>query len=254
MRLAVSTMRFVLAAICLTSFALLPTAMPEARTQSRTPQEMSATVSQAIKLSQDRYRVSVDDAAKSVILNAFSGQSDFLQKTFRRLKLNPKEQDWLLSSLVEEYICDLRDMEGGWIPKSSIVQQHAKAKLIPSSFSTQIPGLGGLVKITTDTTNRFSVSDFLTRLRKVLEGPKPGRLEVVSNPDGASIHIDHEDDGLTCKTFVVSPGEHSVSVDGGKDNLHCEGKVKVGEGETKRYCCPKGSNCPTWPNDRACVS
>jgi hypothetical protein len=254
MKFAWSTMRFALATICLISFALLPTGVPEARTQSRAPQEMSEIVNQAIKLSQQRYGVNVDEAAQIVIRNAFAGQGASLQEIFQRLRLNPKEQKWLLSSLVEEYICDLRDIQKGWMPNSSLAQERSQAKLVPSAFSTQISGVGAAVKIAAEAANRYSVADFLARLQKVLNGPKPGRLEVVSNPDGASIRLDHDDAGQTCKTFVVSPGEHAVSVEDGKNNLHCSGQVRVGEGETKRFCCPTGSNCPTWKNDRGCVS
>ncbi len=43
----------------------------------------------------------------------------------------------------------------------------------------------------------------------------PGKLSVRSNPTGATITIDNQSTGrLTPFTFVVSPGDHYVSVEG----------------------------------------
>jgi hypothetical protein len=111
-----------------------------------------------------------------------------------------------------------------------------------------------VVKITVEIVTKFPVDQFFKQMRQVLDGPKPGRLEVASRPDKASITIDGEDRGNTCKPFVVSPGKHQVTVHKDNSSVDCKAEVNVGEGKTERFCCPKGSGCPKWHDGKQCTA
>jgi hypothetical protein len=77
----------------------------------------------------------------------------------------------------------------------------------------------------------------------------PGKLSVRSNPTGGTITIDSQSTGrLTDFTFVVSPGDHYVSVE--STSLHNCAKSK-----SKKVSVPPGSvvsvNCTTSGWDEA---
>jgi hypothetical protein len=109
-----------------------------------------------------------------------------------------------------------------------------------------------IVVITVEIVDRFPVGKFIEQMKPVLDGPKPpGRLEVASTPEKASITLDGQDKGITCNTFVVSPGTHTVTVHGKTD---CTGSVLVGESKTERFCCPKGTGCPVWKDGKKCTA
>lgn len=77
--------------------------------------------------------------------------------------------------------------------------------------------------------------------------PAPGKLSVTSTPSGATITIDNQSTGKeTDFTFVVSPGDHSVSVK--KDALpNCVTKmVTVTSGSVVLInCTATGWGAPT---------
>lgn len=63
----------------------------------------------------------------------------------------------------------------------------------------------------------------------------------MSDPDEADIIIDGEQkDQLTCRTFVVSPGKHSVRVAKLNAKVNCIEEVDVDPTTTKIMTCPKG--------------
>jgi PEGA domain len=194
--------------------------------------EMTKSVDELIAQAQKTYNINLALEAESRIKQEFSEQGQYLQYTFTRLRLDSNERRWLLGTLVEEYLCDLRDQKG-------------RAFSMNVQFST-------VVQISAEAVAKFPVKEYLARVRKVLDGPKPGRLEVASTPEQASITIDGEDRGDTCKPFVVSPGTHNVHVHGTKASLNCTADVTVDGGKTERFCCPKGSGCPKWRDQKRC--
>src|SRR5205823_11519429 len=52
-------------------------------------------------------------------------------------------------------------------------------------------------------------------LRANAAGSQPGRLTIVTHPDGASVMVDGQSRGMTPLTLSVSPGPHTVSIRSG---------------------------------------
>jgi hypothetical protein len=70
---------------------------------------------------------------------------------------------------------------------------------------------------------------------------KVAYLDVLSDPDEARITIDNDKkEEFTCRSFVVSPGDHSVVVVKPGTRVNCSEKVKVNALETATVVCPKG--------------
>ena len=83
---------------------------------------------------------------------------------------------------------------------------------------------------------------FLANMKAVLDKPV-GYLDVLSDLDKANIIIDGDQkDELTCRTFVVSPGKHSVRVAKLNTKVNCTQEVTVDPKTTKTVTCPKGQN------------
>jgi len=78
---------------------------------------------------------------------------------------------------------------------------------------------------------------------------KPGRLTVESTPAGATVTIDQQQMGRrTPYTFVVSPGQHSLSVRGkdeaGKE-IDCQASLYIGAGAARSvHCTARGWEPP----------
>jgi hypothetical protein len=72
----------------------------------------------------------------------------------------------------------------------------------------------------------------------------PGRLYVTSTPAGASVAVDNRRmSRQTPFTFVVSPGNHTVKVNG--DGLSCSASLNVPSSSTKSlHCTAKGWDPP----------
>jgi hypothetical protein len=83
----------------------------------------------------------------------------------------------------------------------------------------------------------------------LLSQAAPGRLRVTSEPPGATVTIDNRQmSKQTDSTFVVFPGNHTVSVKG-KDQagkiMYCAASLYVGAGATKSvHCTARGWDPP----------
>ena len=64
---------------------------------------------------------------------------------------------------------------------------------------------------------------------------------MLSDPDEVRITIDgRKKEEFTCRSFVVSPGDHAVAVVKPATRVNCTEKVRVNELETATVVCPMG--------------
>lgn len=220
---------------------------------------VSATVNATISAWQEQYGIKVSAEARRSIESGFGEQASLLQRTYSNQGLNGRDQQsFLVTSLVENYLFDVRDNKFARSQRkqaagvqtdrrfaqsrgdSDVRMQLLRAKTQQSTW----PLDQSLNEITGADVQAFPVPQFFLVIEKVLKSRSSGRLEVFSNPKEASITIDQEDKGLTCKIFVASAGDHDVTVVKEQGQLSCAGKVRVTAGKTERFSCPVGAPCP----------
>lgn len=197
-------------------------------------------------------QIDIQTEATERIKEGFLNEQSYLEHIFSRHQMNGDAQRQLFEALVAEYLYDLRDtkMSDTKVPATkSLETPRFREATLRISRPQLVPEP---ILITVELVASYPVSEFLKKLKPVLDGPgTPGQLEVISTPERESITIDGEGRGDTCKTFVVSPGKHTVTVQG---KNKCSGDVVVGEGKTERFCCPKGTGCPKWKDGKPCTT
>jgi hypothetical protein len=152
--------------------------------------------------------VEVTEEARKAMKDNLATQQGFLNAAFMKEDLRPSQQVELSRALVEQYLYSFRDRK--------------------------------VSKIDVQDVQDFPPSSFLANMKGVLDKPV-GYLDVLSDPDKANIIIDGEQkDELTCRTFVVSPGKHSVRVAQLNTKVNCTEEVNVDPKTTKTVTCPKG--------------
>jgi hypothetical protein len=152
--------------------------------------------------------VVVTQEARKALKDDLATQQGVLKAAFMKQGLKPPQQTELSHALVDQYLYGFRDRR-----VSKIDVQDVRA---------------------------FPPSSFLASMKAVLDN-RVGYLDVLSDPDKANIIIDGEQkDELTCRTFVVSPGKHSVRVAQLNTKLNCTEEVTVDPETTKTVTCPKG--------------
>ena len=70
-------------------------------------------------------------------------------------------------------------------------------------------------------------------------GKQPGLLKVTSYPPGASVRINNNPmNGKTNATFVVTPGQYTVTAQGASGNLNCQpSPATVNSGQITTVVC-----------------
>ena len=246
----------VAALVTLASLVALTALVGHIRASSASAQgEASQTITKYIYESFDSWQktndIKIQPEAEERIKEGFLKEQSYLEYVFNRHHMESDAQRQLLEALVAEYLYDLRD----WKPadkRAAATTSSDRPRLRAASLMEPAQLVPDTIVITVELVTSFPVSEFLKQLRPVLDGPQtPGQLEVVSTPEKESITIDGQEKGNTCKTFVVSPGKHTVAVHGKTD---CTGDVVVGEGKTERFCCPKGTGCPKWKDGKKCTA
>lgn len=187
----------------------------EAQQSSVCSVRLDQSVVEATFVWEKEARVEVTKEARGLVAARFSEKEKYLCGVFARQELDEEGQARLGNWLVGHYMYEVRDRKMGTVTVEGIQE--------------------------------FPVSDFLLEMDPLLQGDV-GRLEVISNPDQARITIDDKKQGSTCKNFVLSTGEHTVTVVSEEDNLECRGTVNVPADETVHFRCPDNSECPECPN------
>jgi hypothetical protein len=249
----------ILTLLCLETSAHLSA---QNRTSTTTSQEkieyldLGMTVDDSIFRWKTLNRIDISEDARVLIRSGFLERAPVLRKVFDRLTLGKGGQDWLVRALVDHYFYDLRDRQSVRLRRTSLPSALGSPSfarsLAANASSNQI--VARVQRITVEDVRTYLVAEFFTMLRQVLDGSNPGRLEVVSTPDQASIAIDGVARGDTCRSFVVSPGIHEVKVHKDQGKLDCTGTVSVGSGTTERFCCPRGTTCSTGPDGKQCTA
>jgi hypothetical protein len=74
--------------------------------------------------------------------------------------------------------------------------------------------------------------------------PRPGLLKVTSVPPGASVTINGKPmEGKTNATFVVTPGQYTVTAISGYKNLNCQPTpAQVNSGQTTQVVCQESAS------------
>jgi hypothetical protein len=205
-----------------------------------------SVVNETIAQWQEKNHIEVTPELRTIIADGFRGEDAFLRSTFEKKRLDDAGSEELLRSLVDSYLYELRDKK-----IDRILKQQKKVKLnkyaktppfVPPQWTTGAPiikvGEGvEVTNLTVEDVRGYTVAKFLRERARMLES-STGRLVVTSQPDAASISIDGDEKGFTNKTFVVSAGEHGVSVKKKEASLDCDDKVSVPANTTKYFHCP----------------
>jgi hypothetical protein len=183
----------------------------------------------------DATGVQVKKEAQAKIAAGFSDEQPRLLMAYEKQNLHSaQEKSAFADTLVEQYLYDIRDRK---IAKSS---RATAAPVGNRSYSFGPPQGATELVIELQDVLDFSPSTFLKGFRLIFD-TKVGHLDVISEPDEAGITIDGDKkDEFTCRTFVVSPGDHTVDVFKPRTPVNCSEKVTVVAGAAETVVCPKG--------------
>lgn len=219
--------------------------------------EVAGIVRTVISYWQDSSGIKVTPDARGMIVGGFISKEAFLRNAFEKQELNRDQRDSLTISFVEYYLFDLRDAKtermGGSQP---VYEKPSPQSNDPSRVAAPFPRSPRTRRISVinaEDVQKFPVSNFFSVLGPLFMKPM-GRLEVTSNPDEATIIIDGQKQGSTCKKFVASTGEHEIQVVSRPDHIDCKGRVNIKADDVERFCCPPGSKCPGFLDGRRCTA
>ncbi len=182
--------------------------------------------------------VPVEPEAQARIAAGFSDEQSHLKMAYEKQSLtSPEQKSDLTDALVAQYLYDVRDMKLAKLSKSV-------PALNVNRFLQYDPQEIAKLIITLSDVTDFSPSKFLAKFTLIFQD-KVGELGVLSEPAGAEVTIDNEKmDHYTCRTFVASLTEHTVTVVKPATQVNCTEKVKpkgnAPEFEPKTVVCPKG--------------
>lgn len=177
--------------------------------------------------------VPVTENARAKINRDFGEQQQFFTMAYRKQDLSRPQQAEFTDAVMDHYLYDLRDRKLSQAGTSSSLLRYGHG--VAAGFQTE--GTSG-VGIDVQDVNAFPPSAFLKRVAPILDN-KVGHLAVVSQPDRAQIAIDGDKKPyFTCRTFVISPGDHIVSIIKPGTRVRCSDKVHVDEDSTARAVCP----------------
>ena len=190
-------------------------------------------VSIAVKSWQDATDIRVTDEALQAIQQGFGTEQVRLKRYFAKQELEAKREPEFIDSVLYQYLYDLRDRK--LLPSIG----NATAAASANSFRLFQEVGGTPIIIGRPDVDDFPPLSFFEKIQRVLDN-KVGHLDVLSEPDLATITIDHEKKNeLSCRTFVVSPGDHTVAVLKPKSRVNCSEKVTVAADATEQVTCPK---------------
>jgi hypothetical protein len=204
--------------------------------QERTAQEtvrISDEANAVVSRWEDASGVKVTPGARTQISSGFAEKHEFLVAVFKKQDLNAGQQTKLTDGLVEHYLYDIRDR------KLSTDVREAFPPPGNHLFTSQV---GGATVLTIDVLDiqAYPPAAFVWNMREILDS-KVGSIDVLSVPDQARISIDHDKKPqLTCRSFVVSPGTHTVDVTKLGTRANCAEQVTVAADATETVRCPKG--------------
>ena len=130
--------RAALVALVVALLASSVSAIPQSANRDAATTDLSATVAQTLERSQKLYGVQLATDAQTAIQNGFFEEDSFLKATFARMELSPEERTWLLRTLVEEYVCDLRDQERQRMQPSPIAERKSSPRLVQVALPNQL--------------------------------------------------------------------------------------------------------------------
>lgn len=180
--------------------------------------DFSATVNNTMVPWQETNGIEVTKAARVAIRHGFSEREKDITNLMSFRESSGGSQTVFVSSLVEYYLYEVRDWK---------INKASQGLWFESRIR----------KIDISDINAYPVTKFLASIDAVLKG-RTGRLVVKSNPTDRGITIDGKDWGFTNKVFVVSAGDHFVTVAKKQPNLGCERKVNVPANTTQQFDCP----------------
>jgi hypothetical protein len=178
--------------------------------------------------------VQVTPEARSLIVSDVAGARTQLDSLFllqTALRADPgSELDWL----VRQYCFDLRDrkLTGRPLAVAPRVRAFGNA-FVPQGAGSK--GASSSVSLDASDVRRFSFASFLAQwLVRMTPSDPLGNLVVASQPDRQSITVDRitGSDYLTNRNFVVSAGNHTVTV------ASCSRSVTVIANQQANVSCP----------------
>lgn len=189
--------------------------------------------------------VEVEPDAQAKITAGFADEQTRLKMAYDKQGLaSAEQQSDLRDALVVEYLYDVRDM------KLAKLSKPAAPALNVNRLSDPAPEEITKLIISAPDVISFSPAKFLASFRLIFDN-KVGYLDVLSDPDEARITIDDEKkEEFTCRSFVISPGDHTVAVVKPATRVNCAEKVRVNELETATVVCPKGKTKCSLPKKK----
>jgi len=175
--------------------------------------------------------VSVTEDARVKINRGFGAEQQFFTMAYGKQDLNPPQQAKFTDAVMEHYLYNVRDRKISQSARNSSSLLHNRV----CAFQTQT---AGDVTIDSEDVAAYPPSAFLKSMRAILEN-KVGHLAVLSEPDKAQIAIDSDRKPyFTCRTFVVSLGDHIVTVVKPGTRVRCSETIHVDADATARAMCP----------------
>jgi len=182
--------------------------------------------------------ISVTPEAFRQIQGQFWSQLQPISDALEHQHADAEGKTRLYKWLVESYLYELRDRMGS-------VQKDTTNRLTIPTYNGFLSGSREEPSKSVDAAvvSSFTALRYLQSLLPLFQA-QVGRLFVTSMPEGASIVIDGEEKGTTCKKFVASVGSHSIKVSNSTPRLACSGSISIRSNDIEHFSCPGNSDCP----------